>query len=135
MQVHSIGLKSENLFGIIEKIKNGLPISAFDNFRQKINLSERALSDTIDISKRTLTRRKQKGRLSSLESERLVRLARLFDKATEVFGNDEIVSAQWFRTPARGLGGKTPLVMAETELGAQEVNALLVRIEHGVFPG
>lgn len=135
MQVHSIGLKSEDLFGVIEKIKEGLPMSTFDNFRKKINLSERALSDTIDISKRTLTRRKQKGRLSSSESERLVRLARLFDKATEVFGNDETVSANWFRTPARGLGGKTPLVMAETELGAQEVYALLIRIEHGIFPG
>jgi putative toxin-antitoxin system antitoxin component (TIGR02293 family) len=135
MDVHSINLKADNLFGIIEEIKNGLPISSFNNFRQKINLSEKALSDTIDISKRTLTRRKKKGRLSSLESERLVRLAKLFDKATTVFGNDESVTAQWFKTPARGLGGNTPLVMAETELGAQEVFALLVRIEHGVFPG
>jgi putative toxin-antitoxin system antitoxin component (TIGR02293 family) len=135
MHVHSIGIKSENLFGIIEKIKIGLPMSAFDNFRHQIDLSERALSDTMDISKRTLTRRKKDGRLSSLESERLVRLARLFDKATEVFGNDAGIAAQWFKTPARGLGGKTPLTMAGTELGAQEVNALLVRIEHGVFPG
>jgi putative toxin-antitoxin system antitoxin component (TIGR02293 family) len=135
MHVQSIGLKSKSLFGVIEQIKSGLPMGAFDNLRQKIGLSERALSESMDISKRTLTRRKTEGRLSSSESERLVRLARLFDKATEVFGNDEAVAAQWFKTPARGLGAKTPLEMAETELGAQEVNALLVRIEHGVFPG
>lgn len=135
MQIQSIELKSNNLFGILEKIKNGLPISTFDNFRQKINLSEKALSATINISKRTLTRRKQTGRLSTSESERLVRLARLFDKATEVFGNDGTLAARWFRTQARGLGGMTPLAMAETELGAQEVYSLLVRIEHGVFPG
>ena len=135
MQVQSIGLKSENLFGIIEKIRDGLPMATFDNFRKKIGLSEKSLSSTISISKRTLTRRKQKGRLSSSESERLVRIAKLFDKATEVFGRDEAVSAQWFKTPAKGLGGRTPLAMAETELGAQEVYAILIRIEHGVFPG
>ena len=135
MQVHSIGLKSDNLLGIIETIKNGLPISAFDHFREKIELSEKALSKTMDISKRTLTRRKHEGRLSPLESEKLVRLASLFDKAAEVFGDDENLAAQWFKTPARGLAGKTPMEMAETEIGAREVHALLVRIGHGIFPG
>ncbi|MBW1797126.1 MAG: DUF2384 domain-containing protein, partial [Deltaproteobacteria bacterium] len=35
--------------------------------------------------------------------------------------------------PARALGGKTPLEYADTEPGAQEVDELLGRIEHGVF--
>ena len=135
MNVQSIGLKSDTLFGMIEAIKSGLPISTFSHFRQKMDLSEGALSSTMNISKRTLTRRKKEGRLSAAESEKLVRLAKLFDQATRVFGSDEVLSAQWFKAPARGLGGRTPLEMAETEMGAQEVNALLVRIEHGVFPG
>lgn len=135
MEVSSIAIKSKDLFGLIDQIKDGLPISSFDRLREKFMLSERALSDTIDISKRTLTRRKMTGRLSASESERLVRLGKLFDKATQVFGNKETNAAEWFKTPARGLGGKTPLTMADTELGAQEVYALLIRIEHGVFPG
>ncbi len=133
MQVYSIKLKSANLFDTIAQIETGLPMSSFDIFRKKIGLSESALSAIMSIPKRTLTRRKQSGRLSPLESERLVRLARLFDKATEVFGGNEKVAAGWFKEPARALGNKTPLEMAETEIGAQEVNALLVRIEHGVF--
>lgn len=135
MEVASIAIKSNDLFGLIDQIKGGLPISAFNRLRDKIKLSEKALSDTIDISKRTLTRRKEAGRLSASESERLVRLGKLFDKATQVFGGNETHAAKWFKDPARGLGDKTPLAMADTELGAQEVYALLVRIEHGVFPG
>jgi len=50
-----------------------------------------------------------------------------------MFGDDEKAAAQWLKEPVRALGGETPLEMAETEIGAQEVNALLVRIEHGVF--
>jgi putative toxin-antitoxin system antitoxin component (TIGR02293 family) len=135
MKVSSIAVKSKDLFGLIDQIKEGLPISSFDRLREKFMLSERALSDTIDISKRTLARRKTSGRLSASESERLVRLGKLFDKATQVFGNDEANAAKWFKAAARGLGGNTPLAMADTELGAQEVHALLTRIEHGVFPG
>jgi len=135
MEVSSIGIRSKDLFGLIDQIKDGLPVSSFDKIREKFMLSERALSDTIEFSKRTLTRRKMIGRLSAYESERLVRLAKLFDKVVQVFANDEVVAAKWFKAPARGLGGKTPLTMTDTELGAQEVYALLIRIEYGVFPG
>jgi len=89
----------------------------------------------VTISKRTLTRRKQEGRLSAAESEKIVRIGKLFDKAVQVFDNNEAFAAQWFKLPVRGLGGKTRLEMADTEVGSQEVYALLIRVEHGVFPG
>lgn len=133
--VSSIGVKSDNLMGFIELIKDGLPVSTFNRLKEKLDVSEKALMDTVTISKRTLTRRKHEGRLSAAESEKIVRIGKLFDKATQVFGNDESIAAKWFKTSARGLGGKTPLEMVETEIGSQEVYALLIRIEHGVFPG
>jgi putative toxin-antitoxin system antitoxin component (TIGR02293 family) len=135
MNIQSIGLQADSLFGVIEKVQSGLPVSMFSMLGQKFTMSEQALSETVSISKRTLTRRKKDGRLSPTESERVLRLAKLFDKATQVFGNKESVAAGWFKKPARGLGGRTPLEMAQTEIGASEVQALLTRIEHGVFPG
>ena len=83
---------------------------------------------------RTLTRRKQQGRLNVIESEKVLRIARLYDKALQVF-EDEEAAEKWLKEPARGLGGVIPLVYAKTELGAQEIEKLLIRIEHGVFPG
>ncbi|MBW2100841.1 MAG: DUF2384 domain-containing protein [Deltaproteobacteria bacterium] len=47
----------------------------------------------------------------------------------------EDIAAKWFKEPARRLGGQTPLAFAETKLGAQQIRTLLIRIEHGVFPG
>ena len=39
----------------------------------------------------------------------------------------------WMTSPARALGGETPLAYASVEPGAREVDRLLTRIEHGVF--
>jgi putative toxin-antitoxin system antitoxin component (TIGR02293 family) len=66
------------------------------------------------------------------ESERLFRLACLYDKAVEVF-EDPQMARKWLKEPSWALGDVTPLRYADTELGAQEVEDLLGRIEHGVF--
>ncbi len=99
-----------------------------------IDVSDNLLSQIVNIPKRTLNRRKQQGRLNAVESERVLRIARLYDKALDVF-EDEEAAENWFKKPARGLAGTPPLKYADTELGAQEVERLLIRIEHGVFPG
>jgi putative toxin-antitoxin system antitoxin component (TIGR02293 family) len=57
---------------------------------------------------------------------------RLYKRAEEVFEN-ESQARQWFNRHPKSLGDKTPLGFAETEPGAREVEALLERIEHGVF--
>jgi putative toxin-antitoxin system antitoxin component (TIGR02293 family) len=134
MNVQSIGIKSKNLDDLILIVENGLPITAFDKLRNKLGVSDNFLSKIVNIPKRTLTRRKQQGRLSAQESEKVLRVARLYDRALEVF-EDSAAVEKWLKEPARGLGNTSPLKYARTELGAQEVERLLTRIEHGVFSG
>ena len=134
MYVQSIGIKSKNIDDLIRKIQRGFPVSSFEKLRRKLDVSDNLLSQVINIPKRTLTRRKQQGRLNVVESEKLLRIARLYDKALEVF-EDEEAAEKWLKESARGLGGVIPLEYAKTELGAQEIEKLLIRIEHGVFPG
>ena len=134
MHVQSIDIKSKNMDDMIRKIQRGFPVSSFEKLRRKLDVSDNLLSQIIDIPKRTLTRRKQQGRLNVVESEKVLRIARLYDKALEVF-EDEEAAEKWLKEPARGLGGVIPLEYAKTELGAQEIEKLLIRIEHGVFPG
>lgn len=43
------------------------------------------------------------------------------------------LARQWFRSPVKGLRGKTSVKFADTEPGAQEVESMLDRIEDGVF--
>jgi putative toxin-antitoxin system antitoxin component (TIGR02293 family) len=134
MYVDSIGVKSKNINDLILQVKKGLPTSSFEKLRKKFDISDNLLSQIVSIPKRTLNRRKQQGRLSAVESERVLRIARLYDQALDVFEDEEAVE-NWFKKPARALAGTTPLKYADTELGAQEVERLLIRIEHGVFPG
>lgn len=56
----------------------------------------------------------------------------VFDRAVELFQGDEAAASQWLQSPAPALGNVAPLVMAETEDGAREVENLIGRISHGV---
>ena len=77
MHVQSIGIRSKNIDELILKIEKGLPISSFDKLKKKLGVSDNFLSQIVNIPKRTLTRRKQQGRLNTQESEKVLRVARL----------------------------------------------------------
>jgi len=61
-----------------------------------------------------------------------VRAARLYSIAAEVL-EDSQAAARWLKTPQRALGGAVPLQLAETDAGTRAVEALLGRMEHGVY--
>jgi putative toxin-antitoxin system antitoxin component (TIGR02293 family) len=46
---------------------------------------------------------------------------------------DKEMARKWLKEPAWARGDVPPLEFAETEVGAQEVDDLLGRIEHEVF--
>lgn len=128
----SIGLRSANRDNIIKRLKEGLPISAFDKLQGAMDLSGADLARVVNIAPRTLARRKITGKLQSDESERLLRIGVLFDRAKEVLGGRD-AARTWLKSPKRALAGRTPLEYADTEPGAREVEDLIGRIEHGVF--
>jgi putative toxin-antitoxin system antitoxin component (TIGR02293 family) len=117
---------------LIQNIKRGLPISAFEKIQRELEVSADTLASTVNIASRTLARRKKEGRFHPDESERVLRIASLFDRALQVLHNQNRVRL-WFKSPQKALGGKTPLEYADTEPGAREVEDLLGRLEHGVF--
>ncbi|MEE4600519.1 MAG: antitoxin Xre-like helix-turn-helix domain-containing protein [Desulfobacteraceae bacterium] len=60
----SSGLKPQNSVMIISKLKKGLPAGSFEKLRKNLDVSEKALSEVLNIAITTLTRRKNAGRLS-----------------------------------------------------------------------
>ena len=128
----TIGLKSNNCLEVIQSLKKGFPVQVFDKLQKQFDVPANTLAAVINIAPRTLTRRKKEGRFHTDESERLLRVARLYDRAVELFGDQESVR-HWFKTPKRALDGITPLEFADTEPGAQEVEDLLGRLGHGIF--
>lgn len=134
MRIHSLNLNAKTTDQMIAYLKQGLSTDTFDQLRQRLNISDNALSKIVQIPKRTLERRRTAGRLNTDESERIFRIAQVNDIAVEVFGSQQKAES-WLKKPARGIGSKIPLEYSDTNLGAQEVINLLGRIEHGVFPG
>ena len=124
--------KAKHPAELIRKIQKGLRFSELETLQKSIDLPFEQLAAKLAISRSTLQRRKAAGRLSPDESDKVMRLSRLLEHATNVFGNIERARA-WLKFPQRGLGNAVPLDYAETEVGAREVDDLLGRIEYSVY--
>ena len=114
-------------------VVQGIPTQVALDLGKRLGISQERLSYLIGIPKRTLHRRIEQAEfLKQDESERVLRLFNLYTRAVEVF-EDEERATRWFSSRPKSLGGKTPLEFMETEPGARFVEAILGRIEHGVF--
>jgi putative toxin-antitoxin system antitoxin component (TIGR02293 family) len=119
---------------VAARVKAGLPLSEFDALRELLDVTVEDLAGRIGISIATLSRRRRSAEpLDAGHSDRLLRYARLFRVATQLYNGDEAAARSWLRKPARALAGETPLDHADTEMGAREVEDLVGRLEHGVY--
>lgn len=85
------------------------------------------------IPDRTLERRISEGAALKMdEADGLARLLRVVGHARRVFEDPDLAD-EWLRTANPALGDHIPMQMARTDLGGREVEAVLGRIEHGVF--
>jgi putative toxin-antitoxin system antitoxin component (TIGR02293 family) len=128
-----IGLRSRNVSQLMNSVEQGLSYRSLLNLQKNMGLSTSEMAKAVAISERTLARRKKAGRLKQEESERLVRISRIFDKTVHLFEGSEQEATRWLRKPARALGEKTPLTFLSTEIGAREVENIIGRLEEGVF--
>jgi putative toxin-antitoxin system antitoxin component (TIGR02293 family) len=117
---------------LIERVRDGLPMAEFHAAREQLGLTEERFGGLLGMSRATLHRRKKSGTLDRAESDRLVRFARLILRASAALGGIE-GARSWLLAPAAAFHGECPLDFADTEIGAREVEALLGRLEHGVF--
>ena len=128
-----LGLRLSNPLKIIKRVEEGLSFHALERFQRNTRIPTSDLARVVDIKLRTLRRRKEEGRLESDESDRLLRVSRVFAKAVELFEGDAEGARRWFYTPAKALGGERPIAFARTDLGTREVEALIDRLEQGVL--
>jgi putative toxin-antitoxin system antitoxin component (TIGR02293 family) len=118
---------------LISEVERGFSFSSLRELESRSGVSVSMIASIIGIPERTLARRRIAGRLTPEESERLLRVSTVFEKAVELFDGDVAAAVQWLMTSQKALGRKTPLTYVRTELGAREVENLIGRLEHGVF--
>jgi putative toxin-antitoxin system antitoxin component (TIGR02293 family) len=117
---------------LVDQIEKGLPFSTFAAFVRNSALPVAAAAQLVGLTARTLARRKVQKRLGPDESDRLIRAARLYAEAVELFEGNEFEARRWLSAPQPALGGVVPVKYAATEVGAREVASLIGRLEHGI---
>jgi len=111
-------------------IREGFPTLVVEEVRRAAGITLKELASSLDLSARSLQRRRRAGRLARNESDRLYRLARIIALAKHYLGNEE-TATRWLKRPNRALGGRPPLELIDTELGARAVENVLGRIAYG----
>ena len=92
-----------------------------------------ALIEQLGIAPRTAARRlTRKESLSTTESERVLRLARVLARAIEVFESQD-AAKQWLQETSMALGGRKPIDLLATDIGTEVVLNELGKIDHGFF--
>lgn len=128
-----LGLEPAGSAALVETIEEGLSFRELEHLQENFGLSRGEVAQLVQIKPRTLDRRRREGRLQPEESDRLLRLSRVFGKALELFEGESRAAKEWLYSSQRALGGAVPLEIARTDIGAREVEDLLGRLSHGVF--
>ncbi|HVI07875.1 MAG TPA: antitoxin Xre/MbcA/ParS toxin-binding domain-containing protein [Candidatus Binatia bacterium] len=126
----TLGRTPANENDMREAIRAGFPPAVVEKLTQASGLTLRELADALDLSPRSLQRRRRSGKLAPYESDRLYRLARLLAIAVEYLGDGDR-ARRWLKRPNRALGGLAPIAAIDTEVGARQVENVLGRIAYG----
>ena len=118
---------------MLAKIKRGLAFHSIERLEHALQSSRKEIASVLSIPSSTMTRRKKEGILHVDESDRVVRVAQLFDSAMAMMQSNRNAAIAWLRTPLEILDGESPLERSATEMGARDVEDLIGRIRHGVF--
>lgn len=113
-------------------VEQGVPLSALEEFSGYSGIPLKDLLGVV-IPPRTLKHRRQRGEpLSIDESDRLGRVAKMYELAVRVYGDRED-GKEWLTRPKNRFDGKTPLAMLRTEAGEHAVQEFLIQIDEGMF--
>ena len=116
---------------LVEVTRKGLPAGSLLRLAATGGLSMAQLAAALGISGRTLARKKGKQLLGAVESDRAVRLARVFAMALDVFGGRRAAVIAWLHEPIVALAGKPPVEFVDTDAGLRRIEQILLRLDYG----
>ena len=118
---------------VLSLVRCGLPFVALEPLAAAVGSTQKEVASVLGIPATTLNRRRRGGRLTPVESDHVIRIARLTVMARSLMAGDLIAAQRWLTTRHPALGDETPLRRASTETGGREVEDLIGRLRHGVL--
>lgn len=111
-------------------VEEGLPVEALDSASRYVAGDDRGAAEIrYAIVPRTTLHRRE--RLNAEESQRLERLARVAALAEAVW-EDRALAHEFLTSRQPQLDGERPIDLARTDLGAREVEELLMALEYSL---
>lgn len=122
-----------DVLSLIEAVRQGVKFNAFFNFANKGPFSINEWSAFLHLSERTMQRyKREKKTFDSLQSEKILEIALLYKKGTEVFGTAAQFNI-WLTANNVALGGVKPKDLFDSSFGINLLKDELGRIEYGVL--
>jgi|SRR4051794_12312296 putative toxin-antitoxin system antitoxin component (TIGR02293 family) len=119
-------------FELIRSIMEGFPVSSVEHLAEVIAPANVEFKHSL-VPKATLSRRKQsqKAKLTTQQSDRLARIAKVWTHALDVWKDEAAARAFLFRAHPMLEGQKPMEVALATEVGADLVDQILGRLAYG----
>lgn len=115
-----------------KQVEHGVPLTALEKFAAYSGIDLKAILEVV-IPLRTLKHRRQRNEPLNLEeSDRLGRVARMFELAVRVFG-DRDDGREWLLESKDRFDGKPALAMLRSTAGERAVEEFLIQIDEGMF--
>ncbi len=113
-------------------IVSGLPVRCVIHFKEHTGLSNLYMCRALGVSEKTFIRWQDdpESLLDPVYSDRLVRTAKIMGLAEEVL-EDGDNAKEWLSKPQSALGNEIPQELLSTDIGAKQVEDLLLQMEHG----
>ena len=122
-----------DIYQLEDIVQSGFTFQVVESVSHRLGVTPKILIEKIALSPRTAVRRLAgRRKLRADESDRLMRIVRIAQKARTVFGSAEKAS-KCLQVPLAAIGGKTPFSAMDTDLGASQAQEVLQRIEEGVI--
>ncbi len=112
-------------------VTEGLPVSTIDILNVVVGMDHDAIAPESTLRRR----RREDSPLSTEESERAVRIARIFGQAAELFGSED-AAKEWMHTERAFIPKHppmSPLELCKTDAGARSAETMLLKTSHGIF--
>lgn len=126
------GVRPANGVEFALALRTGLPFAAARQLAKHTGIALNRIFAAVNLSPRTMERRRLQKRMTTDESQKIARFARIVALGDEVFADPQVTS-QWLQRANRALCGIAPIDLLDTDDGAREVEAVLMRLEHGVY--
>jgi putative toxin-antitoxin system antitoxin component (TIGR02293 family) len=119
---------------LLEYVQAGFAFAFLGHLAEVSGFSPRELAAMAGLTGYALRQGRKLGRFSTTQSDQLYRIARVVAAAQVLFEGDCVSARAWFTSAQWGIGGRRPVDLLATEIGAGVVCDLLGRIEYGVLP-